>query len=110
MEELKEVYWVGSSLEELKQLPPDVARMAGYQLHLVQMGMEPGDWKPMKTVGQGVKEIRIRESRNTYRVIYVVIRSDGVYVLHAFQKTTKTTPQKSISLAKRRYNEVMRNQ
>lgn len=110
MGNLKDVYWVGSSLEELKRLPVNVVRMTGYQLHLVQMGMEPGDWKPMKTIGQGVKEIRIRESKNAYRIIYVVIRSDGIYVLHAFQKTTKTTSQKNINLAKRRYNEVMRNQ
>lgn len=64
----------------------------------------------MKTVGQGVKEIRIRVSKNAYRIIYVVVRNDGVYVLHAFQKTTKSTSHKDISLAKRRYNEVMRKQ
>jgi len=101
---------VGTSLDDLKQLNVDVVQMAGYQLHLVQMGLEPNDWKPMKTVGQGVKEIRIRESRNAYRVIYVVVRKDAVYVLHAFQKTTKTTAQKDIALAKRRYNEVVRKQ
>ena len=110
MGHIKEVYWVGASLDDLKKLPVDVVQMVGYQLHLVQMGMEPGDWKPMKTVGHGVKEIRVRVSKNAYRIIYVVVRNDGIYVLHAFQKTTKSTSQKDITLAKRRYNEVMRKQ
>lgn len=101
---------MGTSLDDLKRLNADVAQMAGYQLHLIQMGLEPHHWKPMKTVGQGVREIRIRESRNAYRVIYVAVRNDAVYVLHAFQKTTKATAQKDIALAKRRYNEVVRKQ
>ena len=108
MVELRDLYWVGSSLDNLKILPGEVVQMVGYQLHLVQIGMEPLDWKPMKPVGRGVKEIRIRESRNSYRVFYVVVRNDGVYVLHAFQKTTKTTTQRDINLGKKRYKEVMR--
>lgn len=83
--------------------------MAGYQLHRVQSGLEPSDWKPMKVIGQGVKEIRIRESKNAYRIIYLVISDDGVYVLHTFQKKTRNTSAQDINLARRRYNEVMRD-
>lgn len=105
---MKELYWVGSSLDDLKQLPEDVVQIAGYQLHRVQSGLEPNDWKPMKNIGQGVREIRIRESTNVCRIIYLVRTDDGVYVLHAFQKKTRKTAQKHINLARRRYNEVMR--
>lgn len=63
----------------------------------------------MKVIGQGVKEIRIRESKNAYRIIYLVISDDGVYVLHTFQKKTRNTSAQDINLARRRYNEVMRD-
>ena len=56
---MKELYWVGTSLDDLKELPEDVVQMAGYQLHRIQSGQVPADWKPMTSIGQGVKEIRI---------------------------------------------------
>lgn len=110
MTEIRDLYWVGTSLDDLKEFPVEVVQMVGYQLHLIQSGMEPSDWKPMKTVWQGAREIRVRESKNAYRVFYVLVNRDGVYVLHAFQKSTKATTQHDINLAKRRYHEVMRKQ
>lgn len=68
--------------------------------------MEPTDWKPMKTVGQGVREIRISEGGNAYRVFCVLVSKEGLYILHAFQKTTEKAEKKDIDLAKRRYREV----
>ncbi len=73
--------------------------MAGYQLREVQKGHDPADWKPMKTVGPGVREIRIREAMGAFRVIYLVNVGDQVVVLHAFQKKTQQTAQKDIDLA-----------
>ncbi len=108
MAKKKELFWVGTSLKDLKTFPDDVKRMAGYQLDRVQNGELPTDWKPMLTVGYGVKEIRIREAGNAYRVFYVVETRTGVYVLHAFQKKTQKTELKDISLAKRRYKELER--
>jgi len=105
---MKDLYFVGTSQDDMRGFPEDAKKMAGYQLHLVQSDIDPNDWKPMATVGQGVKEIRIRESGNAYRVFYVVVRNDGVYVLHAFQKTTQKTEKRDIELGKRRYREVMR--
>ena len=105
---MKELYWVGTSLDDLKELPEDVVQMAGYQLHRIQSGQVPADWKPMTSIGQGVKEIRIQESTNAYRIIHLVITDVGVYVLHAFQKKTQKTSQSDINLAKRRYKEVKR--
>ncbi|MDO8778566.1 MAG: type II toxin-antitoxin system RelE/ParE family toxin [Burkholderiaceae bacterium] len=46
-------------------------REAGYLLGKTQAGLEPDDWKPMKTVGSGVREIRIREASGAFRVIYL---------------------------------------
>jgi len=73
--------------------------MAGYQLREIQKGHDPSDWKPMKTVGSGVREIRIREAAGAFRVIYLANVGDQVVVLHAFQKKTQQTAQKDIDLA-----------
>ena len=78
----KPVAFRGSALSDLRDFPDMARRDAGYQLDLVQHGHEPDDWKPMNTVGQGVREIRIRDEAGAFRVVYVAKFSDAVYVLH----------------------------
>ena len=56
----------------------------------------------MKTVGAGVREIRVRDATGAYRVIYVLDKADGIYVLNAFQKKTQKTPKHELELAARR--------
>ena len=62
MTDRKPICFVGSSLDDLRAFPQSARRAAGYQLDRVQLGLEPDDWKPMKGVGGGVSEIRIRET------------------------------------------------
>jgi phage-related protein len=100
---MKTLYWLGSSLDDLKQFPDDARREAGYDLRRIQSGLDPRDWKPMKTVGSGVREIRIAEPSGSFRVFYVIERGDAVYVLHAFQKKTQKTEKKEIDKGKARY-------
>lgn len=54
----------------------------------VQQGREPDDWKPMPSIGTGVREIRIREASGAFRVIYVAKFEAAIFVLHCFQKKT----------------------
>jgi phage-related protein len=63
--------------------------------------MDPSDWKPMPSVGGGVQEVRIH-CANEYRVIYLAKLAEAVYVLHAFEKKTRKTPQAAIEAARRR--------
>ncbi len=85
---------------------PDAPRYrAGVELRAVQNGLEPDDWKPMKTVGPGVREIRIREKAGAFRIVYLATLADRVLVLHAFQKRTQKTPRKDIELAAKRLRE-----
>ena len=80
----KPVTWLGSSRESIRDFPDDPRR------ERVQAGKDPADWKPMPSVGLGVKENRVRDG-GAYRVIYVARFAEAIYVLHAFQKkTTKT--------------------
>ena len=67
---------MGSSREDLRAFPREGRRAIGYQLEHVQIGVDPDDWKPLSTVGSGVREIRIRETSRAFRCIYLVTRSE----------------------------------
>jgi len=108
MADPKPVEFRGSALEDLRASPLAARREAGHQLDQVQNGQEPDDWKPMNTVGQGVKEIRIRDAAGAYRVIYIAKLADAVYVLHCFQKKTGKTPKPELDLAAKRYRELLK--
>lgn len=103
----KPVEFRGSSLDDLRSFPLTARREAGYQLDQVQSGQEPDDWKPMNTVGQGVKEIRIRDSAGAFRVIYIAKFADAVYVLHCFQKKTEKTSKIDLDLAAKCYRDLL---
>lgn len=102
---MKPLGFAGSSQDDLKNFPAEARRDAGFQLHFVQAGQEPSDWKPMKIVGSGAMEIRIHRE-GEWRVIYVAKFEKAIYVLHAFRKKTQQTRQADIALAQQRYKEV----
>ena len=108
MGDLKQVLFCGDSREALKQFPELARRDAGHQLDAVQHGEEPDDWKPMPSVGPGVREIRIRDEQGIFRVIYVAKFDPVIFVLHCFQKKTQQTSKADIELATRRYKELLR--
>jgi phage-related protein len=103
---MKQVIWMGSSKEDLRDFPEEARRQVGYQLEHVQEGVNPDDWKPMPAVGSGVREIRVRESSGAFRCIYLATRPEGVYVLHCFQKKTQKTSQQDLDLARRRFKSL----
>ena len=102
---MKSLNFVGSSLDDLRNFPDEARRAAGFELYSVQCGLEPSDWKPMPTIGRGVKEIRIHVL-GEWRIIYVAKLKNAVYVLHSFQKKTRKTSQHDIELARRRYKQI----
>jgi phage-related protein len=62
--------------------------------------------RPMPSIGKGVHELRFRDRAGVYRVIYVLIGGGVIYLLHAFMKKDKKTPQPNIDLAKKRLKEL----
>jgi phage-related protein len=74
----------------------------------VQHGYEPDDWKPVSTVGQGVREIRIRDGSGAFRVLYVAKFVEAIYVLHCFQKKTRKTSRADLELATGRYRDLVK--
>ena len=99
---------MGSSKADLKAFPATVLDDIGHQLFLVQCGLEPDDWKPMATIGTGVREIRVKDVAGIFRTVYLAARPEAVYVLHCFQKKTRQTPQRDIELARKRLQDFSR--
>jgi phage-related protein len=103
---VKDLVFVGSSLDDLRGLPPVARQRSGYQLHLVQNRQEPSDWKPMPSIGAGCREIRVRDSSGAYRVFYVATIGDTVYVLHCFEKKSQRTSKADIEIGVQRYKKM----
>lgn len=106
----KDVEFWGDSLDVIRGFPERARRAAGYQFDRLQTGFQPDDFKPLKAVGPGVEEIRIREDGNQYRVIYVARLADAIHVLHAFEKKTQRTSKRDLDLARERLQRVQEKQ
>ncbi len=105
---MKEVRFIDSARNDLRDFPKEARREAGFELDSIQNGLEPHNWKPMPSVGPGVREIRIKDENEIYRVIYIAAFEEAVYVLHAFQKKTQKTRKSDIDLAKNRLKALKR--
>jgi phage-related protein len=107
MKHEKPIYWVGTSYKDLLAFTDEAKREAGYQLHRVQNGLDPENWKSFQRIGSGVKEIRIRCNNNAFRIMYVAKFASKIYILHAFKKKSRKTNEHDIEIAKVRYNAVI---
>jgi phage-related protein len=109
---LKPVIWVGSSREDLREFPELVQDHIGYALYIAQRGGKHRDTKTLTGLGgTGVVEVVKDYRGDTFRAVYTVRFAEAVYVLHAFQKKSKSgreTPRLDIELIKRRLRDVYR--
>ena len=103
----KPLFWVGTSLKDIRALPDDARRELGFDLRSVQEGLTPRDWKPMRSIGVGVVEIRVRAG-GAFRLMYIATFPEGVYVLHVFQKKDRKTSSLDVEAAKVRLSYVRR--
>lgn len=107
---LKPVVWIGSSRKDLREFPDSVQDHVGYALYVAQQGGKHRDTKPLSGFGgAGVVEI-IKDYRgDTFRAVYTLRYQRVVYVLHTFQKKSKTgreTPRRDMDLIKQRLREA----
>ena len=102
----KPLEWVGRSLEELLALPEVVRRDMGFALRFAQAGVKHDHAKPLKGyTGAGVLEVVENHDGDTYRAVYTVKLEGVVYVLHCFQKKSKSgiaTPKATLDLINQR--------
>jgi len=107
--EIKPVTWAPGTKKALLSFPKPVITEIGYALHQAQIGEKSIDAKPIKGLGSGVLEIIEDHNTDTYRAIYTVRFEKAVYVLHCFQKKSKSgisTPQQDMELVKKRLKEA----
>jgi phage-related protein len=112
LEEPRPLIWRGTSKADFVAFPSLVQREMGYALFLAQVGERHAIMaKTLKGLGGGtVVEVRESHEGNAYRAVYTVRYTDTVYVLHAFQKKSKTgikTPKLDLNLIERRLRDLM---
>ena len=102
----KPVIWIASAKKNLLSFPEEVKETVGYALYLAQCGEKHESAKPLKGFsGANTLEIIEDHKGSTYRAVYTVKLEDKVYVLHCFQKKSKSgiaTPKPEIELIKQR--------
>jgi phage-related protein len=102
----KPLEWIGNSRDELLEFPRPVIKDVGYALDEAQRGGKSDAAKPLTGFGgAGVLEVVASHDGNTYRAVYTVKFLGIVYVLHCFQKKSKSgiaTPPQTIDLVKKR--------
>lgn len=102
--QLKTVIWIGASKKELLEFPEEVIDEVGYILYRVQNNQNHPNIKALKGFN-GVFEIVSDYQTDTYRTVYAIKLSNAIFILHAFQKKSKSgikTPKQNVNLIKER--------
>jgi phage-related protein len=106
----KPLVWIGTSYKDFCALPEEAKAHMGYALYLAQQGGKHRDAKPLKGVGgAGVVEIVSAQRGDAFRTMYTVRFGDAVYVLHAFQKKSKSgreTPKPEMDIVRNRLRDA----
>ena len=102
----KPLEWIASSYKDLMALPPDVRRRFGFALSLAQIGDQDDATKVLEGFGgAGVLEVVEDDAGGTYRAVYTVKFAEAVFVLHCFQKKSKSgiaTPKADMDIIRAR--------
>lgn len=102
----KPLLWIGSSKQDLMALPVNVRKFFGHALDFAQHGEQHDAAKALKGFGGvGVLEVITDDAGGTYRAVYTVTFAEAVFVLHCFQKKSKSgiaTPKKDREIIRAR--------
>jgi phage-related protein len=107
----KQVFWMGSSLRDIHDFPEEVRGRMGFAIYVAQTGGKHRDAKPLKGFG-GAGVLEVVTDHDTFRSVYTVTFRNAVYVLHAFQKKSRSgiaTSKADIETINRRYREAERH-
>lgn len=106
----RDLFWIGTTLDDVRAFPEEVRREVGHALHLAQLGEKSPAAKPLRGFkGAGVLEVVEAFEGNAYRAVYTVRFASGVYALHAFQKKSHrgiATDRPDIELVEKRLREA----
>lgn len=106
----REIHWLKGALRDFGDFPPKTRLRAREALDIVAQGGKPDLAKPMQGLGPGVWELALKRG-DAYRVVYVLQIGDELWVIHAFQKKSKSgiaTPKAEIDLIGERFRKLTR--
>ena len=105
MRNVRNVSWIKSARRDFEAFPDDVQSDMRDALTLAAEGLMSGNAKPFKGVDGGVFEIALRHRGDAFRAVYAVKIDADIWVIHAFQKKSKSgikTPQVEVDLIRDR--------
>ena len=114
MSDTRSISWVSAARREFEKFPVKVQAVGLAALTVAAEGGKTDNAKPLHGLGSGVFEIVLNDRAGTFRVVYAVQLGDDLWVLHAFQKKSKTgrkTPRLEIDLVRdrlKRLKEMLR--
>ncbi|HZT31344.1 MAG TPA: type II toxin-antitoxin system RelE/ParE family toxin [Bryobacteraceae bacterium] len=101
----RKLIWLVDSLDRLAGFPPPVRQRLGFALYQAQIGRAHESAKFLRGFEETVWQVRADDPRGTYRAVYVTQLGDAIYVLHAFQKKSRSgiaTPKRELELIRQR--------
>lgn len=105
MRNTRPINWVKGALRDFQRFPEITQSRAVEALTIVADGAMPEIAKPLAGLGSGVWELVLRERGDAYRVVYALQLGAAIYVVHTFQKKSKSgiaTPKAEIDLVAER--------
>jgi phage-related protein len=103
------ISWIRAALRDFQGFPKEVQSRCLSALTIIAEGQTPDIAKPLAGLGSGVFELALRHRGDAFRVVYAVQLGADVWVIHSFQKKSKTgiaTPKAEIDLIRRRLTRV----
>lgn len=104
---IKAAEFLGDSRARLCAFPEKAQAALGYSLHLIQIGEEPSNWKPMTDIGDAVYELREQADKRAFRLAYIARFEEAIYVLHVFEKKTAKTAPKDKAVIEQRFKALV---
>jgi len=79
---------------------------AGHWLRKLQKGefVEMPHSRPMPSIGSNCHELRIKDTSETWRIIYRIDK-DAIIIAEVFKKKTQQTPKHMIDISKKRFKQ-----
>ena len=99
------ISWIKAAKKDFEKFPQGAKQVVWEALTIGAEGRKGDSAKPMKGLGSGVFKIALRYKSDAWRVVYAVEIGEDIWVVHAFQKKSKTgtkTPKQEIDLIKQR--------
>ncbi len=99
------ISWLKGALRAYREFPESAQDIAEDALTQIAEGGTPDIAKPLSGLGSGVWELAIKSRGDAYRVVYALQLADAIWIVHAFQKKSKTgiaTPKYEIDLVRER--------